>query len=103
MSLLQNEFLKVPLENAIKVFNTEIVPRLTKKNKSIAISVAVALSLVYFIRDLVKPPKKFRHIPYVSHLGAIWSSLVYESVWDRAYRVHLPELNKKEHNGLFMV
>ncbi|KAG2204329.1 hypothetical protein INT47_009371 [Mucor saturninus] len=102
MSLLQHEFLKVPLENALVIFNKHIVPRLTKKNKSIAISAAVAMSVVYFITELLKPPKKLRHIPYVSHLGAVWSSLVYEPVWDRAYRVHLPELTKKGHPGLFM-
>lgn len=103
MSLLQNEFLKVPFENALHLINKELIPRLTKKNKSIAISVAVAMSVVYFLTELVKPPKKLRHIPYINHLGAVWSSLVYESVWDRAYRVHLPELTKKEHPGLFMV
>lgn len=103
MSLLQNTFLKVPLENALTLYSNEIVPRLTKKNKVISISVAVVLSLVYLIRDRVlKPPRNLRHIPYVSYFGVIKSTLFHESIWSRAYKVHLPEIDKKNH-GIFLV
>lgn len=42
--LLQNSFLEAPLNDALSLYQNEIVPRLTKKNKAIAIGVAVTLS-----------------------------------------------------------
>lgn len=104
MSLLENSFLKLPLQNATQLYNDEVVPRLTKKNKVIAISAAVALSIIYFIRDRVtKPPRKLRHIPYLSYFGVLKSMYSKESVRDRSARVHIPEINSENSNGLFLV
>lgn len=104
MSLLENSFLKLPLQNAIQLYSDEVVPRLTKRNKVIAISVAVALSFIYFIRDRVtKPPRKLRHIPYLSYFGVLKSMYSKESVRDRSARVHIPEINSENSNGLFLV
>ncbi|KAI7893584.1 cytochrome P450 [Mucor mucedo] len=99
MSLLQNSFLEVPLKNALALYNKEVIPRLTKKNKIISISVAVALSLIYLIREKVlKPPKHLRHIPYISYLDSVKAILTRESAWDRSYRVFLPEIDQKNHS-----
>lgn len=104
MSLIQNSFLETPLQNAIELYNKEIVPRLTKKNKSIAISVAVALSIVYFIKERVmKPPRKLRHIPYISYLDTVRAMFNHESVWNRAYRVYLPIVDSAGNKGIFTV
>lgn len=105
MSLLQKQFLGVSFQNAaVTMYSQEVVPRLTKKNKVIAISVAVFMSLVYLVTDkIMKPPRKLRHIPHVSYYSVIKSLLMKESNWDRAYRLHLSEVNKKEHGGLLLV
>lgn len=104
ISLTENTFLQAPLQNAIQLYNQEIVPRLTKKNKVIAISAAVALSLVYFIQDrIMKPPRKLRHIPYLSYFDTLKSMWRNESIWDRSHRVHLPEIEAEGSKGLFMV
>lgn len=104
MSLLENTFLKVPLENMMALYNDIVIPKLIKKNKSISISIAVVLSLVFFIRErILKPPRKLRHIPYFSYIDSVKSVLSRESVWSRAYKIHLPEINKKESTGLFVV
>lgn len=58
MSLLQKSFLKVPLQDAVMLYNNEIVPRLTKKNKVIAISVAIVMYLVYLVTDRILTTKK---------------------------------------------
>ncbi|KAG2213089.1 hypothetical protein INT47_011238 [Mucor saturninus] len=102
MSLLQNSFLEVPLKNALVLYTNEVVPRLTKKNKIISISVSVALSLIYLISEKVlKPPKNLRHIPYISYFDSIKSVLRKESASDRSDRVFLPEIDQKNHS-IFM-
>nr|BDB32861.1 cytochrome P450 monooxygenase [Thamnidium elegans] len=103
MSLTENTFLQVPLQNAIQLYNQEVVPRLTKKNKVIAISAAVALSLIYFIQDrIMKPPRKLRHIPYLGYFDTLRSMWRNESIWDRSHRVHLPAIEAKDSKGLFV-
>jgi hypothetical protein len=103
-SLQQNKFLEVPLQNAITLYNNEVVPRLTKKNKVIAISVAVALSLVYIIRDRVfKPPRNLRHIPYFGYFSVIKSLMNGESIFDRGYKYNVPHADCKNSNGLYLV
>lgn len=103
MSMLQNSFLEAPLKNSLVLYNKEVVPRMTQKNKLISISVAVALSLIYLVQDKVlKPPRNLRHIPYISYWDFIRSAFSNESPWDRAYRVDMPEVDKKNH-GIFLV
>lgn len=104
MPLTENSFLKVPWETAITLYNNEIVPRVTKKNKRLTISAAIAMALVYFIRDKVfKPPRNIRHISYLSYLGSSISALLSQSIWDRAYAAHIPEIDRVDGNGLFVV
>jgi hypothetical protein len=104
MSILNQPFLQNQLDHAITLYNDQILPRLTKKTKVIAISTAVALSVVFYVRDTVfKPPKNLRHIPYIGYFSKIKSILIGESYWDRVYRVKLPLLESKDHNGLILV
>lgn len=104
MSLSEKTFLQIPLQNALKLYNEEIVPRLSKKNKVIAISAAVALSLIYFIQDrILKPPRHLRHLPYLSYFGTLKSMWKGESIWDRQHRLHLPLIESENNNGLFLV
>ncbi|KAI9345054.1 cytochrome P450 [Pilaira anomala] len=103
MSLSEKTFLQIPLQNSLKFYNEEIVPRLTKKNKVIAISAAVALSLIYFIQDrILKPPRHLRHLPYLSYFGTLKSLWKGESIWDRQHRLHLPLIESENNNGLFL-
>lgn len=104
MSLIQNSFLEVPLQNAINLYNNEVVPRLTKRNKVIGITAAVAISLVYLIREkILKPPKKIRHIPYLGFTTLVKSILANESISDRTYKLNLPQLHKPGNKGLYSV
>lgn len=104
MSLLQNPFLEVPLKKAIAFYNHEVVPKLTKKNKAIAITAAIAISFVILVREkLMKPPKKLRHIPYISFWSLVKSTLNGESVWDRSYRLLLPKVKSVGGSGIYSV
>ena len=99
-----NTFLQEPLQKAIEIYQQDVVPRLTKKNKTIAISTAVAISLIYFIRDkYFKPPKNIRHISYQGYFDVIKSIIIKESYWDRAYRLSLPTIDSETNNGLYVV
>ncbi|KAG2200780.1 hypothetical protein INT46_002171 [Mucor plumbeus] len=105
MSLLieSNILLQGPLQKAIKLYHKDIVPLLTKKNKTIAISTAVAIYLIYFIRDrYFKPPKNIRHIPYQDYFDFVKSLIIKESHWDRAYKVLLPVIDSETNPGLFV-
>lgn len=94
MSLVISTFLKVPFEGVLQFYNSELISRITKKNKLISISIAIAFSLVWYMTEKVmKPPKNLRHIPYLSYFDSIMSTLYNESLWNRASRVHLPIIN----------
>ena len=104
MSLLQKKIMETPLKNVFDLYNKEVVPRLTKKNKVIGISAAVIISLVYLIREkVVKPPKKLRHIPYISFFNQVSALFKGESLWSRTYRMYLPKTYSPENKGLYMV
>ncbi|KAI8647570.1 cytochrome P450, partial [Parasitella parasitica] len=95
-------FLQVPLQSTVEMYQ-QIVPHLTKKHKAVAISTAVALSLIYVIQDrYFKPPKNIRHIPYQGYLDVIRSSITKESYPDRANRILLPIINSQSNNGLYV-
>ncbi|KAI7873099.1 cytochrome P450 [Mucor mucedo] len=84
-------------------YKNQVIPRLTKKNKFISIAVAVALSVAYLIGEMIlKPPRNLRHIPYVGYFSIIKSMITNESKWNRAYRVHLAEIDKPNHKGLLL-
>lgn len=104
MNTIQNSFLEVPLQNALALYNQEVLPRLTKKNKIIGISAAVAISLVYFIKEKVmKPPKNLRHIPYINFISLVKSIFRGDSINTRTYDLYLPELDKPGSRGLYTV
>nr|BDB32877.1 cytochrome P450 monooxygenase [Thamnidium elegans] len=99
---LQSGFLQVPLKNAIEIYINEVIPRLTKKNKVIGISVAIFMSLILLIRDRVfKPPRNLRHIPYFGYYSLIKSIASGESLYDRSMRVHVPLVNSSR-DGLYV-
>lgn len=91
-------------ERAIVLYNEHVVPRMTTKNKVIGISVAVAMSLYYLVNKALKPPKKLRHIRYVSPITILRSVLSGETYWNRAYRIYMPMIDDpKNHDGLYLV
>lgn len=91
------------VQKVVAFFNNEVSPRLNKKNKVISVSVAVALTLVYIIRDRVfKPPRNIRHIPYFGYFSVIKSLYKGDSLFDRGYKVIIPMLNKSN-LGLYAV
>lgn len=104
MLVLQNSFLELPLQNAIALYYDHVVPRLTRKNKAVAISVAVALSLIAFIREkILKPPKSIRHIPYISVIDSVKATLRDDSIWNRAYKLYLPAIHSPGNKGIIAV
>jgi hypothetical protein len=104
MPFLQNTFLESPLKHAIALYNHEIIPRLSRRNKAIAITAAITMSFVLIVREkILKPPKKLRHIPYISLFTLIGSLLKGESIWNRSYRVYFPIINSKKGSGLYTV
>ncbi|KAI9257800.1 cytochrome P450 [Helicostylum pulchrum] len=102
MSPLENSFLKAPLQTIVQLYSNEIAPRIPKNNKLVSISAAVILSLVYLIIDKAKPPRKLRHLPYISLFCILKSTYYKESVRDRCHRVHIPIIESENSNGLFL-
>jgi hypothetical protein len=43
MDILQHSFLQVPLKKLAEIYQNEVVPQLTKRNKVIAIGTAILL------------------------------------------------------------
>ncbi|KAL9541602.1 hypothetical protein MBANPS3_009026 [Mucor bainieri] len=98
-----NSFFLSPLQRAIKIYGQQVVPRLTPKNKTIGIAAAVAMTLIYLIRDkLLKPPRNLRHIPYQGYYDFIKSIYKNETYWDRAHRWTLPFIDSASSNGLYV-
>lgn len=103
MSILQNAGLQEQWKLAINLYNDKVLPTLMK-NKVIAISAAVALSLLYIIRDRVlKPPRKLRHVPYIGYFSVLKSLITGESFWDRTFRVRIPISEAEGSKGLYLV
>lgn len=99
MLVLKNTFLELPLRNAMAFY--QALPKVSQRNKVVAISVAVALSLIAYIRERVKPPKSIRHIPYINFMTSVKSIIKEDSVWKRAYNIHLPQMHSSK--GIFSV
>lgn len=97
-------FSSVIKERAIAIYNERIIPKLTPKNKVIAISVAITMSIVYVFQKALKPPKNLRHIRHVHPFSMIRSILIGETFWSRAYRVYIPLVDQPDNdNGLYLV
>lgn len=104
MSLIsQYPYLEKRLNHILDIYNQYIVPRLTKKNKAIAISTAVALSLYIIVDKYIKPPRKLRHIPYQSYYEFLKTILYKETYDTRAKNFYLPTINSPSNNGIYMV
>jgi hypothetical protein len=100
----QKEFLQVPLQAALEIYNNQLVPRLTTRNKVIAITSAISLSLIFYIRQKVfKPPKIFRHLPYDSAFNVIKAAIQGECLSDYMDRETLSLLYSENSKGLCMV
>jgi hypothetical protein len=100
---LTRSFFEGSLNNVIDIYNKEIVPRLTKKNKALAISAAVLLTVMYQVNRLIRPPRNLRHIPYqgyFSHLSAMFKK---EPPLTQSQRFSLPYLDSKKGNGIYLV
>lgn len=102
--ITNNAYLQAPLQRVIEIYQQQIVPRLTTKNKTIGITAAVAMTLIYLIRDkILKPPRNLRHIPYQGYYDFIKSIYKKETYWDRAHRWTLPFIDSESSNGLYVV
>ncbi|KAI7883814.1 cytochrome P450 [Mucor mucedo] len=87
----------------VSVYNHHVLPKFTFKNKAIAITAAITMSMTYFILKTLRPPKHLRHIPHISPLSLIRSLFIGEPYWNRAYRVYLPIIDDPQnHNGLYL-
>lgn len=100
---IRHPFLEAPLNQAMNFYNQYVVPRLTKKNKVIAISTAIVLSVYFIVDKVLRPPKNLRHIPYESYWSFFKSLFSGESFIEKTERVRLPILNAPENNGIYMV
>lgn len=103
MTSLQKSFMEVPLKNLTEIYNNEVIPRLTKKNKVIAISAAIVLMVTYKLNDLLRPPRKLRHIPHQGYFSFLMSLFRKETVLERSQRYALPQIDSAESNGLYLV
>jgi hypothetical protein len=103
MNTLQNSFMKIPYANLANIYSNEIAPRLTRRNKVIAISAAILLIISYKITNIIRPPRKLLHIPYQGYFSFFLNLLRNEPVIQRAQRFSLPLLNSKDSNGLYSV
>ncbi|KAI9360255.1 cytochrome P450 [Pilaira anomala] len=103
MSLIHSILTQEKLDRAITLYDQHVVPRMTHKNKVIAISTAITLSIVVLFREkILKPPRKLRHIPHINPLSIFRSILTSETYWGRSYRKFLPLVDAPEHKGLYL-
>jgi hypothetical protein len=103
MSLIQNTFLQVPFQQLTEVYYEQVVPRLTKKNKVIAITAAIFLLVSSKLNALLRPPRKLRHIPYQGFFSYFVSLITDDSILERSQRYALPTVNSEENNGMYLV
>ena len=73
-----------------------------KANQGISLLVFVLFYIAYGMNKILFPPKKLRHIPHVSYLGAAYSLLNDKSYVTRAETVHLPFVYKNN-LGIYLV
>lgn len=102
LSQMSSSLLRTTFDQFYDVYNQYIVPRLTKRNKSIAISTAIAVSL-YFYLESFKPPKKLRHIPYQHYFSSLKAALRGETFIQQTEEFRLPLINSPGNNGIYMV
>jgi hypothetical protein len=103
MSYLQKSFLEIPLEHALKVYNEEVLTRVSKKNQLITIGAAVALTLIYKVSEWMKPPKQLRHIPYFGYIDLLTAFVKERRYTDIATVRSLPLLRDPTNKGIYVV
>jgi hypothetical protein len=103
MEVFQHPFLEAPLKNLSELYYNQVVPRLTTKNKVIAITTAIFLVVSYKISNKIMPPRSLRHIPHQAYFSYFISLISREPVLKRQQRFGLPVINSKENNGLYLV
>ncbi|KAI8881514.1 cytochrome P450 [Backusella circina FSU 941] len=101
MDTLQSSYLEVSFKNLTNIYNSEIVLRLTKRNKIVAISAAIILIISYKINNIIRPPRKLLHIPHQGFFNFFLNLLRNEPTIQRAQRYSLPLINSKNSNGLY--
>ncbi|KAI9473441.1 MAG: cytochrome P450 [Benjaminiella poitrasii] len=71
--------------------------------KGFTFKTAVTLAFLYIIHDRIfKPPRRLRHIPYLSYFD-IWKLLFKkEKFCDYSHRVTLPLINSEQSNGIYV-
>ncbi|KAI8366859.1 cytochrome P450 [Blakeslea trispora] len=93
----------LPVQRLMELYNTYVLPRLTKRNKTIGISTAVAFSVMYFIYErIIKPPKHLRQFPYVTYYQSIKTALMKESARAFDRRVVAPKLKDEWKEGVYL-
>ncbi|KAI8878901.1 cytochrome P450 [Backusella circina FSU 941] len=102
MSSITSSFFEDSLKNFIDIYYKEIVPRLTKKNKVVAISAAVLLTVLYKVNQIIRPPRNLRHIPYQGYFDFMSSIFKKESPLVKAERFSLPLLDSAKGNGIYL-
>ena len=81
----------------------QYIQKIAKSHKSTSITFAVALTLVYFIRDqFILPPRNLRHIPSFGYLSILRSLFKRESPHDPGNNVNVPYMNANPHS-LYLV
>jgi hypothetical protein len=103
MDILQHSFLQVPLKNLAEIYQNDVAPQLTKRNKVIAIGTAILLMISYKVSAIIRPPRNLRHIPHQSYFSFISSLLSKETILERSQRYGLPHINSDESNGIYLV
>lgn len=96
--------LQIAFRNIFDLYIKKAVPRLMQGNKSITISTAVVLFIMYLFKEkMMKPPKNLRHIPYIGYFSIFRTVITGESFWDRTYRVIVPFVDTLKTNGIYLV
>jgi hypothetical protein len=103
MEIIQQTLESPLVKNITEIYSNEIVPRLTKRNKVIAISAAIFLMVSYKISNVIHPPRKLRHIPHMGYFDFLSTFLKKEHMLQRSQIFALPLVNSEGSNGLYLV
>lgn len=86
--------MSVVVNSVLDFYQKVILPKATRRNKALSLSLVISLYLVYYVREhILKPPKHLRHIPYIGYFDLIKSVLNKKSFADMEYQFTLPSIN----------
>lgn len=105
MLLKPGSVVETSLQTVLDFYQKFIVPNATRRNKTLSLSLAVSLYLIYYVREhVLKPPKNLRHIPYVGYFDLIKSVFNKQSFADMEYKFTIPLINAEGSNqSVFLV